>query len=183
MGDICDNNKICAFYKKKNDELFATFYLTKRKDLIILLFSKHEDNSDSYTYNAYLKFIMNNINLISIDELLNYKLVNNTTDNTTANNTDINKCIKYNMITDVLQKKIFMLVCDIIIKKNNMSNININMRNINLLIKDLYSYIKKLECIKSVNKDKLYDTYKNIYNDVLNNILINKMAKIWFINY
>ena len=178
MGDICANNKICAFYKKKIDELFATFDLTKRKELVILLFSKHEDNSDTYTDNAYSKFIMNNINLISIDELLNYKLANNTTDN----NTDINKCIKYNMITDVLQRKIFMLVCDIIIKKNSMSNININMRNINLLIKDWYSYTNKLQCIKGVNKDKLYDTYKNIYNDVLNNILINKMAKIWFIN-
>ena len=182
MGDICSTNGsaniICAFYKKKIDELFATFDLTKRKELIILLFSKHEDNYDTYTDtdNAYSKFIMNNINLISIDELLNYKLANNTTDNTTANNTDINKCIKYNIITDVLQRKIFMLVCDIIIKKKSMSNIN-------LLIKDWYSYINKLECIKSVDKDKLYDTYKNFYNDVLNNILINKMAKIWFINY
>ena len=169
MNSICNGNIICDFYKQIVDKLFAKLDTNKRNELTLLLLSKHDDNTDTYYSTPLSRFIMNNINLISINDLLNYKLVNN--------NTDINKCIKYFMITDLLQIKIFMLF---------MNNINYKITdnikdNIISLIKDWYIYTNKLKCIESVKKDKLYDTYRNIYIDVLIDILTK--AKIRFIYY
>jgi hypothetical protein len=76
------------------------------------------------------------------------------------------------MITDVLQKKIFMLV-------HNYKNTNDT--SILLLIKELHNYKNKLNCIKTVNQDKLYDTYRVIYNTVLLDII--GRHHILFISY
>lgn len=153
---------------------FPKFEEHKLIQLKWLLVSKHDDNADEYITTPTTKYIFDHINVISIYKILHFN-IEPESDNM------MNNCIKYNMITDVLQKKIFMHVNE----KNYTKNIE-NILNDNTfinLIRDWYKFTVKLDCIMTVDKDKLYDKYKAIYFNVLLQMIIINKNKIQFVIY
>lgn len=59
-------------YKDIINKLFTTLIEEKRRKLITLILNNHENNIDEYdSGNVSTKFIIDNINIISITDLLN----------------------------------------------------------------------------------------------------------------
>jgi hypothetical protein len=155
-------------YREIINKLFPTLVKKKINELSLLLLSNHENNLDEYESNISTKFIIDNINVINIDDLLNCnidELLNN------KNYYNLKKCILYYMITDVLQKKIYIAYS---------MNINYSNHVLESLIKLWHNYLSKLNCINFIDKDRLYDIYKANYRDILINIICKK--KIIFVS-